>query len=93
MAADTDEPNQTLPASVNGRLQGTVFTGEGIQPREIKNIVQAPLIHIVGMSSIQTFFQLPARAFFGGIQRFGGDPHLRSAMSDDLAQTGFRLSP
>ena len=85
MTADADETNQALGPGFYRRLQGPVFTGKGIQPGVIKNVVQAPFINIIGMQPSEAFFQLTACAIFGGFQRFGGQAVSKYCMPPSMA--------
>ena len=60
MTTDADKAHQALVASLDSRLQSAAFAGHLVQPVEIPDVVQPPLVDVIGLEPFQALLELAA---------------------------------
>ena len=80
VTADADVANKALFLCLHHRFQDTGFGEAAVKVLEAFDVVHPPLVYVVGLQSVQAFFQLTPGTVPGPVHRLGHDPHLLASI-------------
>ncbi len=92
VAADADIAHRAFLPRLDCCLQGSALARHLVKPVKSPDIVQPPLVDMIGLQPGQALFELPARGIARCGPCLGDDPHLVSAVFGDHANPLFRLA-